>query len=111
MIAEPFQEDLPAGPLLNRLVATIVCGHTGGLPDEAYPAYSTDLRLAFEAIDAFLVQHQDFKITIEYPFPEVWIKRNAEKYGSGWIPAAFQAEEKLPHAIAKALLKAVGTLV
>jgi len=99
-----------AGPKLNRLVATMICGHTGGLPDASYPAYSTDLKLAFEAIDAFAVVHRNVKLTIEYPFPEVWVKRSAEQFSSGWVPAAYICEDSLPHAICLALLKASGAL-
>jgi hypothetical protein len=104
------RERTAAGPRLNRLVATLICGHTGGLPDASYPAYSTDLALAFEAIDAFAAVHRNVKLTIEYPFPEVWVKRSAEQFSSGWVPAAYICEDSLPHAICLALLKASGAL-
>ena len=102
------RERIAAGARLNRLVATLICGHTGGLPDSSYPAYSTDIKLAFEAADAFAAVHRNVKLTIEYPFPEVWVKRSAEQFSSGWVPAAYICEDSLPHAICLALLKASG---
>lgn len=104
------RDRIAAGPRLNRMVATLICGHTGGLPDSTYPAFSTDLKLAFEAVDAFAAVHRNVKVTIEYPFPEVWVKRSAEQFSSGWVPAAYICEESLPHAICLALLKACGAL-
>ncbi len=103
-----FATSLPAGPRLNRLIATLICGHTGGMPDSTYPPYSTDIRLAFEAVDAFLSAQKSCKLTIEYPFPEVWVKRNAERFSAGWIPAAYTAEDNLAHALCRAILKAAG---
>lgn len=102
------RDRIAAGPRLNRIVATLICGHTGGLPDSSYPAYSTDIKLAFEAVDAFAAVHRNVKLTIEYPFPEVWVKRSAEQFSSGWVPAAYICEDALPHAICLALLKAAG---
>jgi hypothetical protein len=104
------RDRIAAGPKLNRVVATLICGHTGGLPDASYPAFSTDLKLAFEAVDAFAAVHRNVKLTIEYPFPEVWVKRSAEQFSSGWVPAAYICEDALPHAICLALLKAAGVV-
>ncbi len=101
-------ENLPPGPMLNRLVATLICEYTGGAPDENYPPFSTDLAMAFKAIDAFVATQDNVTVTIEYPSPEVWIKRYDAQFSSGWVPAAYIASASLPHAICVALLKAHG---
>jgi len=101
-------EYLPAGPALNRLVATLICGATSGMPDETYPAYSTDPKLAFEAVDIFLGEFGEAKLTIEYPVPEVWIKMNADEANASWVPVAFTVGDTLPHALCLAILKAKG---
>ena len=102
------QKYIGPGPLLNRLVATMVCYQTGGLPDETYPAYSTEVGLAFEALDTFIKVSSDVKLTIEYPFPEVWLKRSHDGGGEGWFPVAYMVGDTLPHAICLAVLKAIG---
>ena len=103
-------DELPAGPLLNRLVATLVCCQTGGLPDDTYPNYSGDVKLAFAAVDAFLAANRGVKLTIEYPMPEVWVRRCAEDVskGSGWVTAVYVADDTLPIALCRALLRAAG---
>lgn len=107
IIPEP-QKYLPAGPELNRLVATLVCYQTGGLPDETYPSYSTDVGVAFEALDTFIKVSADVKLTIEYPMPEVWLKRSIDGGSDGWVPVAYIVGDTLPHAICLAILKAIG---
>ena len=102
------QKYISAGPTLNRLVATLVCYQTGGLPDETYPAYSTDVAQAFEALDTFIKVNNDVKLTIEYPFPEVWLKRALDGGSEGWFPVAYIVGDSLPHAICLAVIKATG---
>jgi hypothetical protein len=102
------QRYIRSGPLLNRLVATHVCYQTGGLPDETYPAYSSEIGLAFEALDTFIKVSSDVKLTIEYPFPEVWLKRSLDGGSEGWFPVAYIVGDSLPHAICLAILKATG---
>lgn len=99
---------VPAGAKLNRLVATLICQQTGGLPDEKYADYSGDVARAFEAVDAFLRENSDVKLTIEYPMPEVWLKRYFEERTSGWVPVAYTEGDTLPHALCLAILKAAG---
>jgi hypothetical protein len=109
-VSRTAERHLPAGPTLSRLTATVVCGQTGGLPDDCYPSYSTDLRLAFEALDAFLAVNKGVSVTIEYPLPEVWIRRQGEEFSAGWVPVAYVAGDSLPASICSALLRALGVL-
>lgn len=100
----------PPGPRLNRLVATYICNQTGGAPDEAYPAYSTDIGLAFRAADAFAAIHREVSLQVEYPMPEVWVRRQSSEFGAGWFPAAYVCGDSLPACICTALLRAAGVL-
>lgn len=100
--------ELPAGARLNRLIATLVCEYTDGLPEESYPSFSTDVALAFRAIDAYASYEHGVTVTIAYPAPEVWIKRFDERFLKTWVPVAYVTAPTLPHAICLALLKACG---
>ncbi len=110
MAAPETVQVLTAGPVMNRLVATLICHATGGLPDDSYPPFSSDVRLAFQAVDAFVATQKNVKLTIEYPKPEVWVKRFDREFGSGWVPAAFVSADTLPAALCTAVLKAAGFL-
>ncbi len=107
-LSELSSDYLAPGPRLNRLVATLICGHTDGLPEGSYPAYSTAVDLAFEAVDVFLSGNEKTQITIEYPEPEVLVKRFSERMTSGWIPVAHVAGENLGHALCLAILISAG---